>query len=220
MKQTLIVTSSNRHMESNTRDGIDICCHLGARWVRQTLSADVAFARCRALTMAAQLIMKAERPVDVVLMIDDDIDFDARRAQRLVDECRARNRPCSGVYATLSGTPAAAPFRSTGKHHTWLVGLGFLTIPALEVLRLYDESPEFAYLSSSNGKVHRQLFREFTWSGARDGVWKAEDYNLCERLGGVDLLPIEVGHLKTIPLGPSKSVIDQLKKADDERNDP
>ena len=71
MKNTLVVMSSNRELEKQTKATLQNLSNLGAMLLMERGSADVAFARCRALSWACEKLREhPER--DVVLMIDDD----------------------------------------------------------------------------------------------------------------------------------------------------
>lgn len=214
MKKLMIVTSSNRTMEACTRDAIHACERYGARAVWQTGSADVVFARNHALTLALQLCDAVEdtNPVDVVLMVDDDIEFTPDALLTVVGEARARQRPCSAVYVTINELPAAEPLckdKGTGKQ-LWQVGLGFLAIPVSALRALRAESRTYIYRSAHQ----KTEMVEWCWSGVESGLWKSEDFVLCRRLGGVYLLPVDVGHRKMLTLRPNAKTLEDLANAD------
>lgn len=210
MRQTLIVTSSNRAMDRETYDSIAQLMKLGARHVRQAGSADVTFARNAALSMAchASRLVKDTAPVETVLMIDDDMVFGAVDAAKLVEESRARGVPCSALYVTINQIPACHAWKKAddGKQ-LWLVGLGLLAIPLQLLLELELDAVPFQY-------KEEPTYREFCRSGVIDGLWVSEDYSLCEALGGVHLLPIEAGHRKPVTLWPNESTLKELADAD------
>src|SRR5690349_7586540 len=107
MKNTIIVMSSNREIEAATKRTLQNLTDLGAIVLLETGSADVAFARCRALSWACEKLREyPER--DVVLMLDDDMEVPAETAQALVDCARELRRACSAVYSTLTARVAAA----------------------------------------------------------------------------------------------------------------
>ncbi len=214
MRKTLIVTSSNRAMDRETYDSIAQLTKLGARHVRQTGSADVTFARNAALSMAchAMRLVQDTAPIDTVLMVDDDMVFQLSDATALIQESRTRGVPCSAVYVTINQIPACYAWKKAddGKQ-LWWVGLGLLAIPASMLLELEQASDQFYYKGAGSPE---QSYRVFCSSGARAGIWISEDYSLCERLGGVHLLPIEAGHRKTITLWPHEGTLKELADAD------
>lgn len=216
MKRTLIVISSNRPTDRECQDSLTAIRKLGSRLVRQSGSADVAFARCAALTMACKAIRAVEgepEPIDTVLMLDDDMVYSTTHAQLLVDAARARGVACSAAYVTINDILAAHPWKKAedGKQ-LWLVGLGMVAIPAALLLALEDASPVFAYRKTRNSPL--EDYREFCESGVRGGRWQSEDYSLSERLGGVHLLPIQAGHRKTLTLWPRAETLEELTNAD------
>src|SRR3954454_15707957 len=107
MKNTIVVMSSNRELEKQTRNTLQSLGNLGAMLLMESGSADVAFARCRALSWACEKLREyPER--DIVLMLDDDMDVPTQTAQALVDKARELGRSCSAVYATLTANVAAS----------------------------------------------------------------------------------------------------------------
>jgi len=214
MQSTLIVTSSNRHMDQTTLDAIELMKRAGAYHVRQTQTADVTFARNHALTMACNAIREVgpSHPLDVVLMVDDDMDFKHETACTLVQAARERQRPCSALYVGITRRPCATQWKKDGEgKQLYLVGLGLLAIPVPALLELEHVSPKYLYGIGNEGERFGEL-AEFCVSGARDGLWLSEDFSLCERLGGVYLLPLEAGHRKTISLWPNAETLEEVRR--------
>jgi hypothetical protein len=214
VKNTILVVSTNRDMQAATRECLSQLRRAGAQYVEQSGCSDVALARCMALSGACNALRLLNEPdnlsltrgpFDTILMVDDDMTFTVDQAQELVNHTRAHAVPASAAYATLGGTLAASPI-DEGKfgRQLWKCGLGFLAIPAALLLLLEKKSPKFELISG--------IYSAFTSSCARDdGQWWSEDFELCHRLGGVHLLPIAVGHLKTIPLFPDDVTIAQIR---------
>ncbi|HEX2873067.1 MAG TPA: hypothetical protein VHP33_17515 [Polyangiaceae bacterium] len=202
MRNTIIVMSSNREIETATKKTLQNLTDLGAIVLLETGSADVAFARCRALSWACEKLREyPER--DVVLMLDDDMDVPAETAQALADRARETGRACSAVYSTLTARVAAA--RWPGHPGLWLVGLGCVAIPRALLLDLEERSESFEV----NGRVYSAL----TWSGPEDGTWVGEDFRLSKNLGGVHLCPLAVGHIKKGALWPDEETLAQLARS-------
>jgi hypothetical protein len=202
MKNTIIVMSSNREIETATKKTLQSLTDLGAIVLLETGSTDVAFARCRALSWACEKLR--EYPArDVVLMLEDDMDVPAETAQALADRARELGRACSAVYSTLTARVAAA--RWPGHPGLWLVGLGCVAIPRALLLDLEERSESFEV----NGRVYSAL----TWSGPEDGNWVGEDFRLSKNLGGVHLCPLAVGHIKKGALWPDEETLAQLARS-------
>lgn len=203
MENTIIVMSSNRELEKQTKSTLQDLTAAGALVLMETGSADVAFARCRALTWACETLRQhPER--DVVLMIDDDMEVPLETAQTLADAARAGGRSCSAVYATLTANVAAS--RWPGHPGLWMVGLGCLAIPRASLLELEQRAEPF--------DVAGRHYRAFTWCGPDKGNWIAEDYRLSMNLGGVRLCPLAVGHIKKGALWPDDETIAQLERTE------
>lgn len=202
MKNTLIVMSSNREVEQQTRYTLQSLTSLGAMLLMETGSPDVAFARCRALSWTCDKLREYPDR-DVVLMLDDDMEVPAETAQALVDQARELGRACSAVYATLTAKVAAQQW--AGHPGLWLVGLGCVAIPSKLLLQLEERSESFTQGDRS--------YRAFTWCGPTEGTWIAEDFRLSMNLGGVHLCPLAVGHIKKGALWPDDETLDQLARA-------
>ena len=202
MKNTIIVMSSNREIEAATKKTLQNLTDLGALVLLETGSADVAFARCRALSWACEKLR--EHPeCDAVLMLDDDMDVPADTAQALTDRARELGRACSAVYATLTARVAAA--RWPDHPGLWLVGLGCVAIPRALLLDLEERSESF--------EVNGRFYSAFTWSGPDAGNWIAEDFRLSKNLGGVYLCPLAVGHIKKGALWPDEETLARLAES-------
>ena len=199
MNKTLVVMSSNREVEKQTKHTLQNLANLGAMLLMETGSADVAFARCRALSWACDKLREYPDR-DIVLMLDDDMDVPAETAQALADTARELGRACSAVYATLTAKVAAA--RWAERPGLWLVGLGCVAIPRALLLELEERSESFEL----NGK----FYSAFTWCGPDKGGWIAEDFRLSINLGGVHLCPLAVGHIKKGALWPDEETLEQL----------
>lgn len=167
----------------------------GAAVCEQVGIADVTLARNIALTKVTQLLVKTPERFKTVLMIDDDISWTTEQAQAVIEHSRKTGKASSACYSMKDGRLAA--YCHKGK---WSVGLGFIAIPAETILQLAKESVAFDY--------NEQTIYEFTKSGVfnEDGKlrWLGEDYYFTrERLGGIELLPIGVGHSKVVVIQPN-----------------
>lgn len=210
MKNTIVVVSTNREMQRITRERIGQMRRNGAQYVEQTGCADVALARCISLSAACNALrmLNAQengRKFDTVLMVDDDMQFELDQAQEIINHTRTYTMPASAAYATMNGTLAASPIdEGLFGRQLWKVGLGFVAIPAVLLLALEAKSQKF--------ELRNGIYSEFTSSRAKaDGQWWSEDFELSYRLGGVHLLPIAVGHLKTIPIFPDEQTITSIR---------
>lgn len=200
MKHTLIVMSVRDELEPETKATVERLRHLGAIFLKEQGSTCVAFARCKALSGACKVLR--ERPdIDMVLMLDDDMDVDSLTANAVVSHARHTHVPASAAYATKEATLAGTRYKAG----TWLVGLGCLAIPRAALLALEVSSESF----EEKGEV----FSAFTWAGAEAGRWVGEDFRLCQRLGGVHLLPLVAGHVKKAVLWVDDETLRQIGEA-------
>jgi len=140
-------------------------------------------------------------------MVDDDMLFTVEQAQELIDHARTTGVPASAMYATTAGTLAAtrAKVADPSERPRWYTGLGLMAVPAWRLLELALRSERFKIWDD---REHIG----FTWSKAEGGEYWSEDYTLCKRFGGVHLLPIGVGHLKTIPIYPDETTITAIRE--------
>jgi len=203
MKKTILLISTNRELESETKQTVAEFHKHGIRRLMETGSADVAFARNRALSFACEQLR--EWPdVETILMMDDDMAIQAADAQRLIDRSRELGRAVSGVYATKTSKLAAA--RWPERPGLWLVGLGCVAIPRAMLLELEALSESF--------ETAGRFMSEFTWTCAENGGWVAEDFRLSMRLGGVHLEPVALGHIKKGVLLPDEETLAAVAKGE------
>lgn len=199
MQNVLVLTSSNRLMEHQTTVAIQDLINRGAGHIEQRETGDVSLARNLALTMAARALQNG--PHEAVLMIDDDMVFSHEHARALVEHALLRDVAASACYVLSDGRLAATHLSGD----RWLTGLGFLCIPRSQLLSLVARSTPFrAHRLSEDWTI------EFTRSCADliiDGEphWDPEDYRFTRSLGGVELLPIAVGHVKKRVLLPDQT---------------
>ncbi len=199
MQNTIVVMSSNRELEKQTKNTLQELSNQGAMLLMERGSADVAFARCRALSWACEKLREYPDR-DIVLMLDDDMEVPVETARALADKARELGRACSAVYATLTAKVAASRWPS--HPGLWLVGLGCIAIPRALLLDLEERSESF--------EVNGRFYSAFTWCGPHDGGWVAEDFRLSINLGGVHLCPLAVGHIKKGALWPDDETLEQL----------
>lgn len=212
MKTTLLVISSNREWEHETKESVRELRKAGAQLLHESGSSCVTFARNRALSLACEALRGACADRDTILMLDDDMQVSLETAQLVVDATRLNGIPAAAAYATVVGTLAASRWHDAPQPEPeapiklWRTGLGCLAIPAKLLLELERDSASFAM----RGKV----YSEFTWTGAEAGEWVAEDFRLCMQLGGVQLLPLAVGHIKKWPIWPDDDTLARIAKGD------
>jgi len=203
MKSTLLVMSSNRDPEPETRQMLAAFQKSGMKLLKEMGSADVAYARNRALSFACD-VLRDFPELQTVMMMDDDMAVYESTAQQLIDRSRELGRAVSGAYATKTSKLAAARWKA--KPGLWLVGLGCLAIPRALLLELEQRSESF----ESGGR----FMSEFTWTCAEDGGWIAEDYRLSMQLGGVHMEPVPLGHVKKGVLWPDDETLAALAKGE------
>lgn len=205
--------SSNREIEQRTRACLVQASQQGAIILTQRGSSDVALARNIALMGACNKLRELGSARDTVLMVDDDMVWTPGAAQKLVSRSR-EGVAVSAIYSTYRADdetvsiaaqliPNTRP-KETWIRGSWVTGLGFIAIPAELLLELEQNSETW-------------LFREerrpaFTWAGPKYDRWWSEDYCLCERLGGVELNDVRVGHIKRVPLWPTDELVFDLRE--------
>lgn len=204
MNRAIMVMSSNRELEPQTKASLRALADRGMMHLMESGSADAAFARCRALSWACNALREyPER--DVVLMMDDDMEVPVEAAAAVIGHAREKQEVCSAVYATKLGKIAASRFPE--RPGLWLVGLGCLALPRDLLLQLEARCESFENIG--------QFFTAFTWCGPDGrGNWIAEDYRLSMQLGGVRLLPIGVGHVKKATLWPDEGTLAKIERGD------
>lgn len=199
MKNLVIVIASNRPQPNDQlfKSLARFAAH-GTAIIHHVGTSDVALARNISLSLTYSVLQQKKH--DMVLMLDDDMVFGDDDVVQVLKHAFESGRPTSACYVLAGGALAAR--RKNGK---WSTGLGFLAIPAKLLLELGDNSEAFE-CPHEGSKTLRVL--EFTESrivkvdGKRE--WQGEDFVFCERLGGVDLVPVSVGHLKQQVLRPSQ----------------
>jgi hypothetical protein len=212
MKRTLTVYSSNREPPQAFTRSVERLMLAGCPVVPQTGTADVSLARNLALTAAVQAL-RAGTPVDVVLMVDDDMAFELRDVEHIAGRVRSSGHAASAAYCMGDGRLAA--------HYVgprWHTGLGFLAMPAMQLLQLANESVSFR--GTPDGKSVIEFTRSAVVARGDELVWSPEDFFLCERLGGVDLLRLRIAHMKTVPLMAHPESLDALIAQHEERPSP
>lgn len=203
MNATLVIVSSNREPEPETRQTLAAFQKAGALLLREMGSADVAYARNRALSFACDTL-RDHAEVQTVLMMDDDMAVQLATAQQLITRSRELGRAVSGVYATKTQHIAGCLWK--GHDGLWLVGLGCVAIPRALLLELEARSDSF----ESAGR----FMSEFTWACAEDGGWVAEDYRLSMQLGGVHMEPVALGHVKKGVLWPDDDTLARVARGE------
>lgn len=136
----------------------------------------------------------------IVLSLDHDVTFGISAVRDIVKHVRETKRPASGVYPTAGGLLHAARDRGV----IWECGLGFA---AFSLQMLSDAAEALPLLEL--GQLPRRLW-PFCQSGVHPTLPTAftpEDFWFCRTLGGFDLLPIPIGHLKTFPIFPDDQTL-------------
>lgn len=199
-----MVRSSNRPVAEECTGCLRALEDAGAAVVLQAGSSEVSLARNLALSRALNVVQHGDKPLDVVLMVDDDMVFALRAAEVVIASARGTGLPASACYALASGR---IPFeRLPGGR--FMGGLGFLAVPVAVLASLATRAHA---VTTDDG----ESFWEFTSSGSEpreDGTrrWLADDYRLTRALGGVDLLPVAIGHLKAKVILPDRAAFEAL----------
>lgn len=191
MKNVLVLTPSKNGINEQTRQCIQALIDKGAQFINEPKGcSDVALARNIGLTLASNRLQEYVF-LDTVLMIDDDMFFSVGDAERIIKESKT-GVPASGACVTSDGKFFGKPISKT----KWACGLAFMAIPRQIILDMAARSKIIELDKGGKCLV-------FTWNGANDKSWCGEDQRLCHRMGGVQVLPIRIGHLKIIPIYPA-----------------
>lgn len=183
--------STNRGVDKDTKVGINALEHMGALYIEQAGTSDVALARNIALSLTLEVLEKyPER--DVILMIDDDMTFTTDDAVKVCKHAKKHFTATAGAYVNQRGQFAGKPISK----EKWVMGLAFVAFPAKLLQLLRTQSAPIPHPNPG------QKNYAFTWTGEENNQWWSEDYRLTQRLGGCEVLPIAIGHLKKLPMFP------------------
>lgn len=191
MRKTFVLCVSWKGPIPQTAAVIQALKDRGASTMEFVGITDVSLARCMGL--AAALKYCDENPgFDVMLLLDDDVEPTADDAQALVDVCRKRGAPVSGIYGSKMGVVAAmGPRLNMPADRRWLTGLGFFALPVARLRELAERAPKLRHM----GQTFPALCR--TGLHPDEAVeWTSEDFWLCRDLGGVRLEPLPANHWK------------------------
>lgn len=208
MKQCLVVCSSNRLIEHQTQTAIQALVLAGACFLEQRDTGDVALARNLALTKAIRVLEQSA--YDVILMIDDDMVFNTDQVQFIIERVRETKKAASGCYVLGNGYMAAQQMKSG----LWQTGLGFLAIHRQALFKLANEVPVFAANKEAKFPTIQFTTTGFTTDAMGTQYFEPEDFCLTRRLGGVELLPIPIGHVKKRVLLPDVTQLEAFCKGE------
>ena len=198
MDEALVVQTRYRPRAASDRC-FEMLASLGFKTVKASGHADVGFAKNVVFSKA----LHNRREEKALVHIDDDMHFSPQDVRELVAGCLKKNRPVSGAYVSDEGTPVLMKWGNK-----FLTGTGFFAVP-------FDTLEELARQSQSLMYKGNQVWA-LTWSGPGHGSWLSSDYRLCSRLGGVELLPIAVGHVKETILRPTDEQINKWRELGDQ----
>jgi hypothetical protein len=200
MNKTIILCTHNRPIHAQTVISIRALNQAGAALIDHAdAPTDVTLGRNLGLSAVCDNLDRMPA-IDTVLMVDDDMVFTIDDAGRLVEHTRLHRVAASAMYATTAGALAACRL----DNGQWMTGLGLLAIPADLLLALRGRSQPFEFFEETR--------YAFTSSGACGGHYLSEDFMLCKNLGGVDLLPIPVGHMKQAALYPDDETVAAIRE--------
>jgi len=159
--------------------------------------ADIALGRNMDITRGLERALA--EGIEVMLLIDDDMVFSVEQVQAICAQAKDSDHPVSGIYCMKNRELAIWQIEDT---NLFLGGLGFMAVS----VKLLDEKaktvPQFKWKDLT---AHA-----WTVAGPRDGVWVQEDRYFCEVFGGVYVAPIIVGHIKHVPMAPSRDAIERI----------
>lgn len=201
MKDVLICVLSRAGISETTRQCLVPLVKEGAELMTLSGCSDVSYGRSTLLSRAVD----AGRPQ--LLLVDDDMVFRFQDASHIIGHSRDHGgTPVSAVYATAGGRLAAVRNWDSGR--PWLTGLGFFTVGLSHMQKCQKALGLPTVWSMHDG--HITAWCE-SWADPENNRWVNEDLDFCLKLGGVDLLPIGVGHLKTIPLYPDAETLQTIE---------
>lgn len=208
-KVTLAIPTHRGLTNAPTKECVRQLVALGAEMRIGTGLADLAGGRSWLLSRCLESSEQQGRTC--ILCIDDDMVFTPAHAKQLVEYALEHNVGTSAMYPTAEGRLAATRYpvkRGNVTVERFKVGLGFCAVPVKLLQSVRDSFPGAATYTE-NGWIY-----PFCESRARydrePAEWVAEDYDFSEKLGGVVLLPIAVGHLKTVPLYADQVTMDRI----------
>jgi hypothetical protein len=207
LKQTIVLQVSYRRPCEETDECIANLRKAGALLHQEKGYSAPGFGRSQSLTTVLDGAIKewgvealAKR---VVLLVDDDATFRVSDALELVTHTGETGRCASGVAANANGFIAA--FRSDGME--WEVGMHFA---AVRLDKVHELSKRLPRLRGSRAGGLFPFFCEGVHPSVPDR-WTPEDFWFCREMGGFDLLPIGVGHIKQWPLYPDQKTLDAIR---------
>jgi hypothetical protein len=201
VKKTLIVVATHRGETWQTTESI-----------KRTGCESLLFLRgcpdqSKARSMAIDQGLEATEgtPIDTFLLLDDDMVFEPGPIQELVDHSRLHKDCCSAVAVGAAGQVCAKPLEQLvllpGEPTRWLTGLACLAVPRVRLLWLRERLPNVGGIT------------EWCRSGAHPDFpnqWLGNDFWFCHHFGGVRLLQVPVGHMKTVPLWPDARTLREV----------
>lgn len=203
MQKTLILLVTHRGICDETTEAIE---RLKCPSVVKILGCpDQSKARSMGIDQA--LAGSEGTPIDTILLLDDDMVFDAISVQMIVSQSRRTGEACSGVYMTKEGKLCARPLLqlviTPGSPTRWLTGLGCLAVPRARLERIKVRLPSTAGITHwcQSGK-HPEY----------PGEWFPNDFWCCANLGGVLLLPVPFGHVKRMPIWPDERTLREVMR--------
>jgi hypothetical protein len=198
MQRTVIVLVTHRGLKEETGEAV---AKLGCPSVVKIRGCPDQ-SKGRSMAIDAALDQTEDTKIDTVLLLDDDMVFQASDVLELVEHSRRTTECCSGVYLTADGKLCARPCRDLvvvpGAPLRWLTGLGCLAVPRDLLARVRECLPKTA------GITH------WCRSGPHPdfpGEWFPNDFWFCHHFRGVLLLPLAFGHLKTVPIWPDERML-------------
>jgi len=205
MDKVLIVTpSASGRIDYRVQRAWKVCESYGARQLLGTECSDVALARNTVLTPALEL----DPSRDVFLLLDDDIVAPIDVVLKLVGYARKTGRPASAAYGTQHGKFCATKLDWNPNSQRWMTGLGCCAIPRA-VLKGYAETLPVV-LGPDDSKLLPFTQSRYVNDHAGALRWCSEDYWFCRAIGGVDLLPLPVQHLKVVPIIPDAESVNEI----------
>jgi len=216
LEKTVIAIPTHRGLtNAPTKECVRQLVAAGAEMRVGTGLADLAGGRSWLLSRCLESAEAQGRTC--ILCVDDDMVFTVADANKLIEFALEHNVAASAMYPTAEGRLAATRYVTKRQGaltvERFKVGLGFCAVPVKLLQSVRDSFPGPASYTE-NGTIY-----PFCESRARydrePAEWVAEDYDFSEKLGGVVLLPIAVGHLKTVPLYADQVTMERIANGEE-----
>ena len=193
----LCVCTSHRGPQTDTRQCIDNLACAGIPTIMNVGCADIALGRNMDITRGLQ--RANVDGTEVIVLFDDDMVFSVEQVEKIAAHALEAPCPVSGIYVMKNRELAIWRIEESDR---FVAGLGFIAASVKVLNEKAKELPTFRWKDTEATL--------WTKAGPDEGIWGQEDIYFCKQFGGVEIAPIIVGHLKTIPMAPSRDAVERI----------